>query len=973
MGALQLEVGRNVRWRGLRWKVLSLQEGGFVRLAGMDAANRDLEVEPLLPLEQDALELDVLPVPEFKPEVTDRARWRAMHQAILTSATGGREQLVGLDWGAVAVEPYQLVPLMRVARSVRPRLLIADDTGLGKTAEAGIVLRYLAQRHRAARVLIVTRASPEPERWQREMWTKFGFDFDILKSGADFLRRRRGSPTVNVFAQQPRLIVSMSLAARQILLDELRKCPVPFDAVIIDEAHHVADRGSRTKRLTTLARVLAQKVGEGALLLLTATPHDGKSESFLSLLRLLDPYVELGEGRVAADVASRLVVRRLKNEVTLSGGRRFIPRVLHVRSTIGDASPEERRLEGPLQAYLEWLRGEEQRYEAEQQRAKAKGCSFLATILMKRYGSTVAALRATLRRRLGLPPAEEDGDAVVPFVDSEASDPEDEVIDPTAGADHPPPPLAPQEADLARALLEAAEKVKPGRDSKLEHLVKLLRTDLAGRKVVVFTEYRDTLRAAARRLEAEGIRHVLFHGDTPPAEREEALQRFRSDPSVLVFLATDAGSEGQNLQHACHDLVHLDVPWNPNRYEQRNGRIDRYGQMEAPHIWALVAADRRKGEGRPEFRALQVVIEKLKTIEEELGSVGPILPGFSGGTVQDVLAHADEATEGTIEELMEDPSFRTAQGQLTRLSVRNRREIEAAEGYVARLGTTDDFRDRLEGLLTTAFRGWDDGGRLEPLGDGLLAVHVPRRLRRAVGREVISRATFRRDCAVAEGESDRPDPAEFLSPGHPLVQAVVAALRDEAADPAFPHRFDVGVSDDPALVLSFLVRFVDGEGWTVEERLEPVAVAPDGSVSTDPDSDLRRLGLEERGRSEAPDAAQVRGWKDRFPDLLPAARAEVERRAQARRVELLRIAHQLHEEEVEVLAVWKAEQEGRIDKETLGIAPQLSFEAVEAYRARMERLEREYEERLAALRRHAQIDLASVELIGGKVLVEPRP
>lgn len=108
------------------------------------------------------------------------------------------------------------------------------------------------------------------------MWTKFGFDFDILRGGKDFLDRRRRAPNTNVFAQQPRLIVSMALAARQVFVDELRKCPVPLDVVIVDEAHHAAERGSRTKRLSTLARVLAQKVGDGTLLLLTATPHDGK-------------------------------------------------------------------------------------------------------------------------------------------------------------------------------------------------------------------------------------------------------------------------------------------------------------------------------------------------------------------------------------------------------------------------------------------------------------------------------------------------------------------------------------------------------------------------------------------------------------------------------------------------------------------------------------------------------------------------
>src|SRR5579859_522203 len=149
------EPGQSVRWRGARWRVLGAEEGGFVRLIGISPPVTGIEVSPLLPLEHDDLLPDVQSLPKFEVESTDRSRWRALHRAYLTTMAGGREQLVGLDWGAVAVEPYQLVPLLRVAKTMRPRLLIADDTGLGKTAEAGIILRWLAQRHQAGRILIL--------------------------------------------------------------------------------------------------------------------------------------------------------------------------------------------------------------------------------------------------------------------------------------------------------------------------------------------------------------------------------------------------------------------------------------------------------------------------------------------------------------------------------------------------------------------------------------------------------------------------------------------------------------------------------------------------------------------------------------------------------------------------------------------------------------------------------------------------
>lgn len=969
---VSVEIGHTIRWRGMRWRVIGLDDG-FARLVGIDQANDGDEVSPLLALEASTFLPDSPGDLPLEVERTSRPQWRAMHQAYLTTMVSGRERLVGLDWGAIAVEPYQLVPLMRAARHATPRLLIADDTGLGKTAEAGLVLRFLAQRHRAGRVLVVTRAAPDPDRWRRELWLRFGMQFDVLRDGTDFLARRRAAPTVNVFAQAPRLIASMSLLARQVFLDELRQAP-PYDVVIVDEAHHLAQRTTGTKRLVVLARELAHKSGDGALLLLTATPHDGKTDSFLSLLRLLDPYVELDEGRVGTDAASRLVVRRLKREVTLSGGKRFQQPDIHVISTIKDATTSERALNPLLDAYVEHLREREQVLLSEDERAKAKGCSFLTSVLLKRTGSSVAALRATLRRRLGLPPADEDHDALVGLVESDASDPEEDEIDPGAAQLIPPPELSAGEAQLARALLEQAERVPAGRDAKLERLSELLSTELSDRKVVVFTEYRDTLRAARRRLESDGVSYVTFHGGTPDRERADALWRFQHDPKVRVFLATDAGSEGQNLQHSCHDLVHLDVPWNPNRYEQRNGRIDRYGQSERPRIWVLVAADRRHGQGRPEFRALEVVLEKLTRIAHDLGSVGPVLPAISGDRVRDLLAREGERAEQRAQELIDDDAVTTVVRQFDRLTTRNQAEIEQATALVAELGTVDDFQERVEALLTPAFAGWGDGGRVDMIEPGIVRIAIPRRLQSLLGRAVIERATYRRDLAVREAEEERAEPAELLSPGHPLVEAVAQAIREQSLDAGFAHRFDVAADTQPALICSFLARYGDADGRTVEERLEAVAVALEGTVSHDQEEDLRRLALNgqpgDLGPAARPDPSAIATWQESYPRLLPAARAEAQDRALGRLLDLTDAARRIHDEEVAALALWRRDTEERIDIETLGIGGQLTFEAGAAHAERRRALEEAYEQRLDALRDQSTIELASLELIGGLLLVE---
>lgn len=967
MSEVLLEPGQSVRWRSRRWRVLGEEEGGFLRLVGVESLNRDHEALALLDLERDRIEPDELPLPKLDVERSDRARWRALHESYRITMAGGREQLVGLDWGAVAVEPYQLVPLLRVARTLRTRLLIADDTGLGKTAEAGIILRWLAQRHLANRVLIVTRAAPEPKRWQDEMWTKFGFRFDILGSGSDFAERRRQAPNVNVFAQENKLILSMSLAARQAFLDELRQCPASFDVVIVDEAHHLAERGNRTKRLAVLGRALERASKDGALLLLTATPHDGKTASFVSLLRLLDPFVEIEEDTVSVDVASRLMVRRLKPEVTLAGGRKFKEPEIHVLSTLTEASTQEKAVEPILGEYKSWLDGEKQRFEREGARQKATGCEFLAGTLLKRYGSSVAALRATLRRRIGLPPADEDTDSVVPFVETDASDPEDETLDPGAEAETPPPPITPGEREVAQRLLEAAEAVPRGRDAKLQALVKLLNGTLTGQKAVVFTEYRDTLRAAARRLEAEGISYVVFHGGTPDAERDDAIHSFLTDPEIRVFLATDAASEGKNLQHGVHHLVHLDVPWNPNRYLQRNGRIDRYGQTETPHIWALVAADRKGNQGRPEYRALEIVIEKLQRIAKESGSVGTVLPNFTSGKVREVLAGTVGDVESQVQRLMDDEDAQKANKELTRLTLRNREELSAAERYVGELGTIDDFRSLLEPLLRTTFHGWDDGGTLSNLDHEAVRVIIPRRLRAEIGAE-LPRATFNRHVAVASQEAGE-EAIEFLTPAHPLIDATLRAIRDDARNPEFAHRFDVAANDDEGLVFSFVARYVDGESRTADERLLAVEVSLDGAVSKDMKRDLARLGISDTSSPGRPDAERISVWRARFEALAEVARVEAERRTDEHLLELDRIAGELSGEEREALGRWKSDEKARIEKISFGAVVKISFDQLEAYEERLQRLEVEYVRRLETLRDRSEIRLASLEMLGGRLLV----
>jgi hypothetical protein len=446
------------------------------------------------------------------------------------------------------------------------------------------------------------------------------------------------------------------------------------------------------------------------------------------------------------------------------------------------------------------------------------------------------------------------------------------------------------------------------------------------------------------------------------------MHTFLAHPQVRVFLATDAASEGKNLQHGVHHLVHLDVPWNPNRYLQRNGRIDRYGQTETPHIWALVAADRKGNQGRPEYRALEIVIEKLQRIAKESGSVGRVLPNFTSGKVREVLAGAVADVAGQVDRLMEDEDAQRANEDLTRLTLRNREELAAADRYVSELGTIDDFRELLEPLLRTTFHGWDDGGALVDTRHDTLRVTIPRRLRAELGAE-LPRATFNRQVAVGSQETSEAEPIEFLTPAHPLIDATLRAIRQDARNPDFAHRFDVGVDGDEGLVFSFVARYVDGESRTADERLLAVELSLDGAASGDSERDFVRLGISETSSPGRPDPERITAWRGRFEALAQVARVEAERRTVEHLRELDRIADELSGEEREALGRWKGEEKVRIEKISFGSTVNLSFDQLEAYQERLQRLESEYDRRLATLRDRSEIRLASLELLGGRLLV----
>lgn len=953
---MPFEIGERVTYRSLEWEVADNSSDAFIALYGRSRENqgRTVRVIPdLEPIERTAMPQVgwTLGQPGY-----DHTAWKALHDAYRLTLSHGRGHLASVDWGRLILEPYQLVPLQRIERLPFPRLLIADDTGLGKTAEAGLILFRLLQRRRADRVLILTRARPEPERWQRELREKFGLEFELINNAQDYARIRRDVPAhLNVFGARSRLIMSMHFAAQGHIVDDLSR-NVRWDVVIVDEAHHLAERGSSAKRLTELARVVAES--SEALLLLTATPHDGKAESFASLLRLLDPYAVVDPDRLDKSIVRPLIVRRLKTHVKKADGTRFIPREITVIDVEDSRSRAERSLDKGVRDYTKLLRKQAKQLEAQGERNRAMGVSFLETFLRKRLASSAYACLLSLRNR---------HDKLVGQADasSETDDTPEDVAQRDLLTEQVMLPDGRSEADVLADLIARAEKIPLGEEAKVKALLDLLR-QLGNQKVIVFTEFRDTQRMIEQVLDRNGFggQYVSYHGGTSAAEREDLRHRFLESSQVRVFLGTDAASEGINLQKGCNHLVHLEIPWNPNRYEQRNGRIDRYGQRVVPQVYLLVATRSL------EDRVARVVLEKLETIGQQLGSVSNVFPIASRISMDEFLRRADDEDEPDVEGFAQEASamLDAARSELTaemddqipeellQGDVFDRHEVDEIERELERSRAFVPAYGDVQSFLEYFFR--IENGRLEHLSDGVFQVIVPQRLRAELDRERYLRATFRRDLAVAEGDlTDEQRRVEFLSPGHPLVRAALRHMRGQIYAANFRSRLSyrkVPASESEGYFFTYVLRFVDGRGEATEERFEPVFVGLDGVASTDPEADLSRFANPERPKNpnltDAEQTTRLPVFRAGFETARAAAQREVERR-QAERVQQLTAQQDaIAGEALERLGVWVNASEQRLANRTvdaLGTSFQYQLLGGEDY----QRMVRERERRVRQFER----------------------
>jgi superfamily II DNA or RNA helicase len=618
---MELSVGIKVVARGLAWDVTEVEPLGEqqrVRLACCGGDLAGLEWEVLYPAET----MSVLRTDPDPDECGSLEDWRRFHIARLLERIPG----VPTPPGRVAIEAYQRVPLLRALDMARPRLLLADGVGLGKTVQAGLIAAELLVRRRAHRILIVSPPGPLLRQWEQEMRMRFGLRFTPITDAVSLRESRRGLELGgNPFDATALCLTSIDFAKSDRVLAELER--VAWDLVIVDEAHHCVGEQNQRHRL---AAVLARQAD--GLLLLTATPHDGHDEHFAALMALLDPSLVDGSGRLAGAEYRRHMVRRLKSHLrTPSGTPLFRERVVTpVRVDVTNA-PTVRAFHKALSALVApRLQRSRDRtgltdalaFVSLLKRSMSSVAACLATlrVVADRYGTDQSkerqrALRAYRRRiaRFGvLDTADEDDIAELEAEEMAASLTGDATVNDLHGLIRLGEIAAPYDPKLSALVLE----------------IRLIRLNHPNANVIVYTEYADSQRAAVEALTAIGGTILTISGTDAESERTRAADRF-AEADGIVLVSTDSLSEGLNLHQRCFHLIHLDLPYNPNRLEQRNGRIDRYGQCRDPEIRYLFLA------GTFEERLLLRLIAKY----EKARSCLSFMPNTLGVTAPPASLH----------------------------------------------------------------------------------------------------------------------------------------------------------------------------------------------------------------------------------------------------------------------------------------------------------------------------------------------
>jgi superfamily II DNA or RNA helicase len=687
-----------------------------------------------------------------------------LHTLRWSSVTSTNPRLFQAPYRAgIEVMAYQLEPLRKALLLPRVNLFIADDVGLGKTIEAALITRELLLRQKVRRIVVACPPSVVLQ-WQAELESRFGLQFVIFDREYVIERRRERGYSTNPWATHTRFIISHALLRDETYAAPLRDwllseedasgSPSPSGRggwgvrsagekglgavvreprgtlLILDEAHNAAPASGGKyaidSRFTRVIREIAPLFEHR--LFLSATPHNGHSNSFSALLEILDPHRFCRGVKVIPRHLDAVMVRRLKSDLKEAAVE--FPRRKVVQVDLSDLPQDAPEL--ALARLLDEYRVlREERVKNASKTARA-AVAIVLTALQKRLLSSIEAFAATLRvhrrslekaraaetkkragsfetRQLSLLDAPGPDDERAELSEADVREAEEQELDLATEAIAASADLDARERALLDRMTEIAEASRGLPDARVRFLVDFLRNhacpDLpplgssshgqkpaqwssppeddkaAVRRILIFTEYADTkrwldeqLRAALAGTDRADDRVATFHGGMDEESREEIKRAFNADLSVhplRVLIATDAAREGVNLQGRCADLFHFDVPWNPSRMEQRNGRIDRKNQP-SPEVRChyFVYAQ------RPEDRVLSTLVTKTANIQRELGSLSPVLESRLARLLEGGIRHADaDRLLGDIHRTDLDPDYRAVVDEELEAAARARQDL----------------------------------------------------------------------------------------------------------------------------------------------------------------------------------------------------------------------------------------------------------------------------------------------------------
>ncbi|ELR96872.1 DISARM system SNF2-like helicase DrmD [Gloeocapsa sp. PCC 73106] len=666
---MKLEIGQIVHVRSRQYLVeevtpAEIEEGDtLVRLSCMDDDAQGEQLEIFWERELDAKLVGASSWETVTEKGFDNPRYFSafLHTLKWNCVTSTDPRLFQAPYRAgIEVKAYQLEPLRKALLQPRVSLFIADDVGLGKTIEAGLILREMLMRQKIKRVVIACPPSVVRQ-WQEEMESRFGLIFQIFDRDYLAAKRRERGYNINPWTMHTRFIISHALLRDETYASLLRDWLGDFNSgslLILDEAHNAAPASSSRyaidSRLTRMVRDLAPRFEHK--LFLSATPHNGHSNSFAALLEILDPQRFCrGVPVTKKQLLDEVMVRRLKQDLREIGDKDFPDRQI-IPIIIDDLPPDAPEL--VLGRLLQDYRACREEHLQDAPKSTQTAAILVMTSLQKRLLSCVEAFGRTLsvhRKSLERQAEKQSGNVnsnfsllrESPGADDDRSElPENEVeIEEDAqmatATQLSTPAISERELELLEAMSNIVNQARHQPDSRVEKLIEWIREHLCAdlgqpgakwsdRRVLIFTEYTDTKRYLEEQLrrviahsEREHDRIETFTGGMGDERRESIKAAFNSDPQdhpLRILIATDAAREGVNLQNYCADLFHFDVPWNPSRMEQRNGRIDRKLQKQS-----IVRCYYFCLPQRLEDRVIDVLIKKTATISRELGTLSPVI------------------------------------------------------------------------------------------------------------------------------------------------------------------------------------------------------------------------------------------------------------------------------------------------------------------------------------------------------------